>query len=392
MYTTIGEIRNYVIARHEQTGNRIGFPQALQELVDSGSPAVSPVMPTPGAYSGPEETFSFRKPADTNADQTLQEHPSEPFLIQKQFEHFLWQIPVDIDRVLRNKDPMVIEENATIPLGQNLLSYVHLPFIDDRIHTHNHFEINYVYSGSARQIIDSEQRQLLAGEFCIFAPNMRHNVLVDDTDSLVISIPVRKSTFDSIFGRLMTQNDLLSLFFKNTLYQEHQSNYLLFKTDPADQEITALIRHITIESNSSRKYAAAYVDCLVPQLFYTLLRKYSDTVLYYGSGSKDPTQSDFALMLTYVQNHYTDISLTDLARLFGYSPEYVSRLFSRNMHQSFNQIVQNLRMQKAAELLRTTDLSISAVTEQCGYTSPDYFTRNFRRHFHCSPTEYRKQS
>lgn len=363
MYTTIGQVRNYVIAYYKKTGRRIGFPEALQNIQSSG------------------QSQRFIKAPDS---------PADTLLSRKEFESYLAQIPVRIERILSNKNPMVIEENATIPLGRNLLSYVHLPYINDKIHAHNHFELNYIYAGSARQKIDGEQRILSAGEFCIFAPNMRHNVLVDDPDSLVISIPVRKSTFDSIFGRLLTQNDLLSQFFRNTLYQEKQTNYLLFKTKPDDSEIIRLIQHITVESNSDRKYAAAYVDCLIPQLFYTLLRKYSDTILYYGSDGDDPVQSNFVLMITYVQNHFTDITLTRLAKLFGYSPEHVSRLFQKNMHESFSAIVQNLKMQKAAELIRTTDLSIEDITEKVGYTSPDYFTRNFRKHFGCTPTEYRK--
>lgn len=363
MYVTIGQVRDYVIAHHEDTGKRIGFPEALQELQRSGS------------------ALEFAKRLEPSC---------EGIMDRETFEEYLQMIPVDIEQVLSNRDPMIIEEDTTIPLGRNLVSYVHLPFVDDRIHTHNHFEINYVYSGSARQIVDREQRTLSTGEFCIIAPNMRHNVLIDDTSSLVISIPVRKSTFDSIFGRLLTQNDLLSQFFKNTLYQEKQSNYLLFKTNAEDPQITDLVQRITVESNSDRSYAAAYVDCLVPQLFYTLLRKYSNTVLYYGSETKEHAQSDFTLMLTYVQNHFTHITLKDLAAFFGYSPEYVSRLFSQNMHTPFNKIVQNLKMQKSAELLRTTDLSILEITEQAGYTSPDYFTRNFRKYFNCSPTAYRK--
>lgn len=364
MYTTIGNVHDYVIKYHERTGKRIGFPEALRQLPESDCTA-KPIPQT-----------------DPSTDSITDENA---------FQSYLRCISICIERILSNKNPAVIEENATIPLGRNLLSYVHLPFVDDKIHSHNHFEINYVYSGTARQIIEGEQRRLSEGEFCIFAPNMRHNVLVDDTDSLVISIPVRKSTFDFIFGRLLTQNDLLSRFFKNTLYQEKQSNYLLFKTEAKDREILRLIHKITIESNSTRKYAAAYVDCLIPQLFYTLLRKYSNSVLYYGSDSKDPAQTNFALMLTYVQNHFESVTLTDLSRLFGYSSTYVSRLFTQNMHESFNKIVQNLKMQEAEELLRTTDLSIEEITERIGYSSSDYFTRAFKRYFTCAPTEYRKR-
>lgn len=363
MYTTIGAVRDYVAIRHEECGRRMGFPQALQEMLRRGEAA--DYLPAP----------------DVGADQIL---------TRASFEQYLMRIPVNIDRVLSNADPMMIREDATIPLGQNVLSYVHLPFVDDRLHSHNHFEINYIYAGEARQLIDEERRILTAGEFCIIAPNMRHNVLVDSKDALVISFPVRKSTFDTIFGNLLTQNDLLSTFFKNTLYRENQSNYLLFKTMQDDPEIVRLVQRIAIESNSSRKYAAVYVDNLVPLLFYTLLRKYSSTVLYYGEDAADRAQSNFTLILTYVQSHYQTVTLEELAGIFNYSTAYISRLFRRNMNQSFTAIVQNLRMQHAAEYLQNTEDSIAEITVRVGYDSTDYFTRNFRRHYGCTPTEYRK--
>lgn len=363
MYTTIGAVRDYVAAYHAECGKRMEFPQALRELLQLGR----------------AEEFL---PA-TNAG-------TEKVLSQDAFEQYLMQIPVDIDRVLSNKDPMVIQEDATIPLGRNVLSYVHLPYVDDRLHVHNHFEINYIYAGSARQLIDQERRTLTAGEFCVIAPNMRHNVLVDDPDSLVISFPVRKSTFDIIFGNLLTQNDLLSAFFKNTLYRENQSNYLLFKTEQYDPEIVRLVQGIAIESNSSRKYAAVYVDNLVPLLFYTLLRKYSDTVLYYGDNPSDRIQSNFTLILTYVQSHYRTVTLEELSEMFNYSTAYISRLFRRNMNQSFTAIIQNLRMQHAAEYLHDTEDPIAEIAANVGYDSTDYFTRNFRRHFGCTPSEYRR--
>lgn len=89
-----------------------------------------------------------------------------------------------------------------------------------------HFELNYVYSGSARQHIAEEERLLKTGELCIISPNMKHNVLVDDEQSLVISIMVRKSTFDLIFGSLLTHNDLLPFSLK--IHYTEKSNPIIY--------------------------------------------------------------------------------------------------------------------------------------------------------------------
>lgn len=44
----------------------------------------------------------------------------------------------------------------------------------------------------------------------------------------------RLFTFDAIFGSFLAKNDLLAIFFKNTLYETNQSNYLYFHTDNND--------------------------------------------------------------------------------------------------------------------------------------------------------------
>ncbi|MGI6344578.1 MAG: helix-turn-helix domain-containing protein [Bacillota bacterium] len=49
-----------------------------------------------------------------------------------------------------------------------------------------------------------------------------------------------------------------------------------------------------------------------------------------------------------------------------------------------------LRIQKAQRLLRETDLTISAISQECGFESPSYFSATFRRETGYSPSAYRR--
>lgn len=78
-----------------------------------------------------------------------------------------------------------------------------------------------------------------------------------------------------------------------------------------------------------------------------------------------------------------------LAAEMGISRAYFHRIYLAAFGVTCRQDVIESRLLYAADLLKTTDLSVSAVAERCGYESDSYFMRQFRQHKGCTPTEYR---
>jgi AraC-like DNA-binding protein/mannose-6-phosphate isomerase-like protein (cupin superfamily) len=363
-YTTIDAIYRLAVSSYNERKKRQPFHRILNKLPETQITSVKP------------KSAGIKSPS---------------LLSDAEFFRIIGSFPVDVCRILSNPNRELIAEPFVIPADRDVSGFLHMPYIDDRMHSHDHFEINYVYRGQARQQIDKEERILKEGEFCIISPHMHHNVLVDDTESLVISLMVRKSTFDLIFGSLLTHNDLLASFFRNTLYQKGQSQYLLFVADSNDQIVRKLIQDLMIETNSDQKYANVYANCLVQELFYLLLRAYSNTILYYGGDKWADKQTNFSMILAYVQSNYCTATLESVAAFFHYSESYLSRLFKQNMHESFNKVIQNLKMEKAEEYLANTDQSIAWICENIGYDSPDYFTKKFKQKHGCTPSQFRKE-
>ncbi len=71
------------------------------------------------------------------------------------------------------------------------------------------------------------------------------------------------------------------------------------------------------------------------------------------------------------------------------SPGNLSRLFRRHYGAGFQAYVQNLRLEKAAELLRSTRLSVARVASRVGYRDAARFGQHFRRRFKATPSEWR---
>lgn len=85
-----------------------------------------------------------------------------------------------------------------------------------------------------------------------------------------------------------------------------------------------------------------------------------------------------------------DFSLDDVAAKLFISPNYLRMIFKQKTGRSFVEYLTELRMKKAAELLVSPALKVQQVSEEVGYDNQQYFAMCFRRHFGCTPTEYRR--
>ena len=85
------------------------------------------------------------------------------------------------------------------------------------------------------------------------------------------------------------------------------------------------------------------------------------------------------------------LTLTHVATKIAFtSPGNLSRLFRRHHGISFQGYLQRLRMEKAAELLRSTRLPIARIAKRVGYNDASRFSQHFKRLFETAPIEYRR--
>lgn len=93
----------------------------------------------------------------------------------------------------------------------------------------------------------------------------------------------------------------------------------------------------------------------------------------------------------FIEAHYTEkFSLDRMAAALFINKIYLAKCFKRVTDSTLLQYHNLVRCEKAAELLRTTHLSIEIISGQVGYATASHFSRTFRGVYHCSPMEYRK--
>lgn len=85
-----------------------------------------------------------------------------------------------------------------------------------------------------------------------------------------------------------------------------------------------------------------------------------------------------------------DLTLDQLAEAAGLNKYYLCKRFSHYFGLSPMDYVRNRRIERAAELLRTTDLSITDIAVRCGYTNVSYFGKVFHKMIGMTPSAYRE--
>ena len=132
----------------------------------------------------------------------------------------------------------------------------------------------------------------------------------------------------------------------------------------------------------------------------TALLMLADLIRYFSvyslpGATADTSQSNDTLreIITYVNEHYTEkLSLEEVANQVGFSREYFCRFFKQHMGITFLRYLNEVRISHAGRLLMNTDMSISEVMSESGFTNQTIFNRLFKEIYGMTPRQARNTS
>ena len=111
---------------------------------------------------------------------------------------------------------------------------------------------------------------------------------------------------------------------------------------------------------------------------------------YIGSSSRDSVLDD---ILHYINHNYAEnITLENIAPLFGYNSSYLGKIFNKKMGENFNSYVDHIRIEHSKQLLLNDSLKVYQVAEKVGYRNVDYFHIKFKKYVGQSPAEFRRKN
>lgn len=113
-----------------------------------------------------------------------------------------------------------------------------------------------------------------------------------------------------------------------------------------------------------------------------------------GQITEEARGSGLYLRITeYLYRHYSEpVTLKTLAADFNMNYSYLSSYFSSHMGQGINEFLNSVRVEKAKELLAASELSLSEIAQEIGYTDQSYFGKVFKKQTGYSPHTYRNRA
>lgn len=353
-YISIGEFQKYLTEHYKKTGRKMTFPAMCQSLYERKLLLENPVI--------------------------LHGEP----VTDEEFYHMTDELLLKID--IQESNPIDVRETDIIPEQRDVLIIRQFRDIQVTMHTHDFFEIDYVAKGECEFFFNDGSQKLSAGEFAIIPPKLLHEILLAE-NSISFCILLRRSTFDTAFFSMLSRNDALSIFFRNTLQKGIHENFLLFYTDN-NRKIKQIIQNAYLECYKNDLYGNFCCISWLNILFSELLRNYSKSLQFYSNWQ----ETDFSLLMQYIHYNYRTVTLSFLAELFHYNESYLSTLIKENTGFSFSEIIKRQRLAEAEKYLKNTSIKIGEIAELVGYHSADHFSRVFRSEYQISPQEYRKKN
>ena len=130
------------------------------------------------------------------------------------------------------------------------------------------------------------------------------------------------------------------------------------------------------------------IQSLILKLIYSLSRHVREEVSYKPRRNNRYVIED---TIEYIKdNLVADLSLEALSKRANFSPIYFHKLFRASTGKNLREFTEDQRIKKAIDLLVSTDMNLTEIAYECGFSSQSYFSYVFKRKTGQAPREYAK--
>ncbi len=259
---------------------------------------------------------------------------------------------------LENSFPVKIDSNS-IDKGTPL-----------RPHWHEHIELLFITRGKCRMGCNENTFIASAGDLVVVNRNHLHyfTALSDMKYYYVIIYPPFFEDVD----------------FENVFLQEFIEG---------DEFVKECIKAMHYEHLNPQLGSDINLKGLTYQLISHLIRNYNTVRISYKEYSSHLQKLErLNTVLTYISEHYQEkISVAHLAKMCYLTESHFCRFFKNAVGQSAVSYINELRVEKAAVLLKNTDESVSQIGEHAGFDDANYFARIFKKFKGLTPGQFRRE-
>ncbi len=271
-----------------------------------------------------------------------------------------------------------------------------------KMHSHNFYELTFVLSGRLTMKIEGEERIYYPGECCLCNKNIHHVEIMDDETEIFLFLAKEEYLRDVFWnnfyydknGNSHVVNSVFhSLFDMNRKNQIYDTKvYIDFKArssminDSFLEIINAMIGEIS-SNHSGKSHMMKALICRFAEMLWD--KKCYNSMLHWAVLTNDE-KIVFQISKAY-ENKKGIFTRAEIEKITGYNSDYVERILKGSTGYTLVEYGRIFLTKKAAKMLRDTDLSVSSICEELGYSNRNYFNQIFKKQYKMLPSEYRRQ-
>ncbi len=254
-------------------------------------------------------------------------------------------------------------------------------------HLHPYYEIMMLLAPNASHLIEGVPYNLRMGDFVLLAPSVMHKSVYYKGE------PSKRVIIDFMYPLDKPET---AEAYKTILEPFHQETPI-FRFDFQDQKkLVDILNNLFIFSKDHKYYGNPadefYIHTKFQEFLYTLY-ELKDKNQYKNEQTYNSIEQKMYEISSYIHNHYNeDISLDTLSEQFFISSSYLSREFKQITGFNLSSYIQLTRIKNAQYRLVSSNDKISAIAEECGFSSFSQFNRVFNKISGTSPREYRQSA
>lgn len=247
--------------------------------------------------------------------------------------------------------------------------------------SHPFYEFIYVEKGALTCIIDNQKNALIQNDFMLIPQNKSHEYTLNDKQNAKVLILCFSSNSDIL--KIFNDKISLSEREKNIIADILLESRKCFKF-PFDKKLVPL--------KSPRFASQQLVENYIEQLLISITRRESDqSEIQFVTSKKDfdtSLSNDIEILLK--NNIYNDIDLDFVCKNSYYSKTYLNNIFHEVKGYTIMQYYNLLKIDESKKLLKRGK-SISSVSVELCFESPNYFTKVFKKFVGITPSAYLKK-
>lgn len=292
----------------------------------------------------------------------------------------------EIDQqIYTEKKEMIVDCDKLLQKGKLIQVRPHTRFVHFPEHRHNYIEVIYMCQGTTTHIINGNRILLKTGELLFLNQNAVQEILPAGKEDIAVNFIVLPEFFDTAFSMISGEENMLKTFLVDALCgKDGETSYLHFHVAdilPVQNLVENMVWTIFYDSSNKRSCTQITMGLLFLQLL-----NYMDKM---ETGRNRFDTEVKAAVLSYVDEHYRNGTLSELAGQMNTDIYWLSREIKKQTGKTYKELLQEKRMQQAVWLLTNTAVSVSDIIESVGYDNTSYFYRKFREKYGVSPKEYR---